>query len=191
MTQIVIRKSDNLVVHSGDGLEFSPYLVGLTFMDSSITADTHKIVDDVTLPQPWADGAYTYANGCFAAIGAPSLSNAQTRQLASLNASYREAISAPVGFKSANGTMETYQADPGSIDCLNYSLAGYQSVGATPPGFYWVAADNVRVPFTYADLQGLAAAITAQWWAAFQHLQDKKAAVIAATTMAQVQAIVW
>jgi hypothetical protein len=47
------------------------------------------------------------------------------------------------------------------------------------------------VPMTFVQLQGLAGAMLAQGWAAFQNLQTRKIAVRDATTVAQVQAIIW
>jgi hypothetical protein len=47
------------------------------------------------------------------------------------------------------------------------------------------------VQMTYAQLQGLAAAMLAQRWAAFQNLKTRKNSVRAATTVADVQAVIW
>jgi hypothetical protein len=70
-------------------------------------------------------------------------------------------------------------------------LLAFGATQAVPSGFYWVAADNTKVPFTYADLQGLAQAIGTQGEAAFQHLQALKDQVRAATSIAAVEAITW
>jgi hypothetical protein len=73
-----------------------------------------------------------------------------------------------------------------------YTIAGCQLAGATPNGFFWIAADNTRVsPFSLTDLQGLSAAIFASASQAFAHLQDLKTKVRNATTVLEVQAIVW
>jgi hypothetical protein len=63
--------------------------------------------------------------------------------------------------------------------------------GAAPSEFYWVAADNVQVPFTLPDLKGLYLAMLARGCAAFLQLPTLKAQINAATTLAAVQAIVW
>lgn len=115
-----------------------------------------------------------------------TLSQAQTAQIAILYQSYLTAIYQPVTY---NGIV--YQADQGSQDNLNKMLAVYTPQGATPAGFYWVAADNSQTPFTLANMQSLANVMGSQGWTAFQHLQTKKAAVLAATTIAQVQTITW
>jgi hypothetical protein len=71
------------------------------------------------------------------------------------------------------------------------TLAGLSKAGATPTGFYWVSADNTQVPFSYADIQGLAAAMLSQGWSAFAHLQAQKAIVNASSTVSAVQGVVW
>ena len=120
-----------------------------------------------------------------------TLVQAQTVQISILAEAYNNAISQPVSFTSAGNITKTYNADMGSISNLQMCILGYMSAQATPSGFYWVAADNTQVPFTYSDLKALAAVMMAQGWAAFQHLQTQKAAVNAAVTVAAVQAIVW
>jgi hypothetical protein len=127
-------------------------------------------------------------------VSAPAsvlLAQAQQAQIATLTAAYQTAIVQPVSYTSKGGVTKTYQADPQSLSNLQNTLLGLQVAGATPSGFYWVAADNAQVPFIYADLQALAAALLAQGWAAFQKLQTLKAEVNAATTVSAVQAVVW
>ena len=140
-----------------------------------------------------------FANGVWAvqnipvppAPPAPTLSAAQAAQIAALAASYTTAIAQSVSFTSAGGITKTFQSDPQSVNNLANMLAAFPTQGVLPAGFYWVAADNTQVPFTVADMQGLAKVIGAQGFAAFQHLQTQKAAVLAATTVAAVQAITW
>jgi len=131
-------------------------------------------------------------NGVLVIVPAPTptaaelLAQAQAAQKADLEASYGSAISQNVSYL---GTM--FQADPASQDTLNKVLTALTPSGSTPTGFYWVDAFNNLVPMTLSQLQGLAAAMMAQGWTAFQHLQTLKAQVAAATTVAAVQAIVW
>jgi Domain of unknown function (DUF4376) len=115
----------------------------------------------------------------------------KANQIADLQAAYAKGIAQPVSFKTAAGVIETFQADPQSVANAQASIAGCMAAQATPSGFYWVAADNTQVPFTYADLLGLAAVMFAQGASAFQHLQAQKALVNAATTSAAIQAVVW
>lgn len=120
-----------------------------------------------------------------------TLAQAQSAQIAALTGAYIAAIAQPVTFTSAGGVSKTFQADPVAIGNLQAMLAAFGPSGKVPNGFYWVAVDNTQVPFTLADLQGLAAAMGAQGWAAFQHLQTLKAEVRAASDQAAVTAIIW
>jgi hypothetical protein len=102
------------------------------------------------------------------------------------------ATQAVVAHTSQAGVTQLYQADQTkSAKSVSNQLLAYQDTQATPPGFYWVAQDNTRVPFTYADLQGLAAAIGAATFNAFDKLQDLKAALREASNAAEVAAIKW
>lgn len=136
---------------------------------------------------------YMVASGALVAPGAAQLlASAQIAQCALINAAYEAAIQTAVSFKSADGVTETFQADPASRMLVMQAVQGYTLAGATPAGFYWVAADNTHVPFTLADLQGLYLTILAQGWAAFQTRQTLKAGINAATaTIASVQATNW
>jgi hypothetical protein len=120
-----------------------------------------------------------------------TLPGAQAAQIGALAAAYGNAIQQPVSYTSKGGVTKTYQADQGSVANLSQMMLAFQSTQTMPNGFYWVAADNTQVPFTYADLQGLALAMGTQGAAAFQTLQTLKAQVLAATTIEAVQAISW
>ncbi len=119
------------------------------------------------------------------------LAQALSDKLAELTTAYAAAIAQNVSYTSVDGVAQVFQADPDSINDVVSSMLGCQAAQATPPGFFWVAADNTHVPFTFADLQGLAAAIFAQGAAAFTHLQQLKVQARAATTTAQLEGITW
>lgn len=150
-------------------------------------------------PDEWANqsGEWWVVNGALtqtnpnAPTAAQLLAQAQASQIATLRQSYGAAIQQAVSYTSKGGVTKTYQADPQSVANLTQMLLALQAAAATPSGFYWVSLDNTQVPFTYADMQGLAAAFGAQGAAAFQHLQTLKAEVMAATSVSAVQAIVW
>lgn len=174
------------------------------FKDSQ-TGRVYAFDDDVTATE--TDGVYSFA--CAdgtpltgvpaslqpytvpAATDAEMLSTAQTAQKAVIDDAYAAAVQANVTFKTAAGVTETFEADATSQTYLMQTTQGYALAGATPSGFYWVAADNTQVAFTLADLQGLYQAILAHGWAAFQKRQALKASIDAATTVAAVQAIIW
>jgi hypothetical protein len=120
-----------------------------------------------------------------------SLAAVQDRQCAVLNAAYARAIAGSVLFTTGASDTHSYQSDPDSVAKLSNCLLGWMGTQAVPEGFYWLAADNTRVAFTYTDLQGLAGAFITAGHAAFALLQDLKVAVRAATTTDAVRAIVW
>ncbi|KWO62545.1 DUF4376 domain-containing protein [Burkholderia territorii] len=122
---------------------------------------------------------------------APTLAQVLTQQAAMLQAAYLVAIQQPVSFTTAAGVTKTFDADTDSQRTLQTAAQGYEMAGSVPDGFYWVAADNTQVPFTLADLKGLYAAMLAQGWAAFQHLQALKVELQSSTTVSAVQAVVW
>jgi hypothetical protein len=95
-----------------------------------------------------------------------------------------------VALTTLGGVTAMFQADSGSVENITGALAGY-SAETLPVGFYWVAEDNSRVPFTYADIKGLASIITAQGWQAFQKYQDKKAELAGVKTIAKARAVTW
>jgi len=119
------------------------------------------------------------------------LEAAQAAQIGALAAAYQQAILAPITFTTAAGVTQVYQADAQSVSNATASMLGCQAAQAVPDGFYWVAADNTHVPFTYADLQGLAAAMFAQGHAMFDRLQQRKNAVRAAASVEAVTAVAW
>lgn len=126
--------------------------------------------------------------GCFFRAGAwviviaDQLTPAKASQNAVLASAYAAAIQIPVAYMAT-----TFQADAGSQDVLTKCLVA----GSVPTGFYWLDANNVQVPMTFTQLQGLAGAMLTQGQTAFARLQTRKSTVLAATTVAAVQAVVW
>jgi len=164
------------------------------FTYSSLPATTDLL--ELTQAQ-WESRASTpfVDNGTLVPPPAPTsaqlLTQAQSAQIATLYAAYQQAIQSPVSYTSKGGVTKEYQADAGSLAKLTQTLLAFGATQAVPSGFYWVSLDNTRVPFTYADLQGLAQVFGEQGEAAFQHFQTLKDEVRAATTVAAVQAITW
>lgn len=93
---------------------------------------------------------------------------------------------------AANATALGYQwqADDRSVKLLNGAITlGAQ--GAPLPAV-WRTADNVNMPVTsLGDLLAIAAAIAEQTQTAYAVSWSRKAAVEAATTVQQVEAITW
>ena len=153
-----------------------------------------EVPDQATMLQTLVSG-WTVRNGSLVAPPEPTvvqlLAQAQAAQISAFAQAYQSAIRQPISYTSKGGVTKTYQADPQSVSNLQNAILGMQAAGVAPSGFYWVSSDNTQVPFTFADLQDLSAALLAQGWAAFQHLQNLKAEVMAATSVSAVQTIVW
>jgi hypothetical protein len=116
------------------------------------------------------------------------LAAAQATQLALIDSSYLSAIQQPVAYM---GT--TFQADRDSQDLMNRAITGLQAIvatgGAVPANFAWYDVNNQPVTMTLLQLQGLFATGVASVNALFVHKQMRKAAIRAATTIADVTAI--
>lgn len=136
-------------------------------------------------------GADSTGNPVWVPVPAPTLSEAQTAQIISLQARFDAAAHADIAFTTAAGVADTYQADETARRRINRALGSYTPVGAVPAGFYWRSRANHNNAFTLADLQGLAKTIADREWADFQHLQNQVAQVVAATTVSSVQAVTW
>jgi Domain of unknown function (DUF4376) len=141
---------------------------------------TNTALDSIDAFQPFVD-LWTAA-----APPAPTLADIKLQQIATLTAAYITAIQQPVAYMST-----TFNADIDSQNKAVQVLAAMTPAGSTPSGFFWVDADNNQVPMSLANVQGLAQAMMAQGWQAFQHLQDKKQAVNTASTIGEVQAVTW
>lgn len=135
---------------------------------SRLAADWH-VLDGALVPKP-------------APTAEQQLIVAQTQQLALLAAAYTDAIQQPVAYLDTS-----FQADESSQIGLTKVLV----VGAVPDGFFWLDANNAPVAMTFAQLQGLAAAMLTQGQTAFGKLQQLKSAVRAAVTVDEVAAVVW
>lgn len=122
---------------------------------------------------------------------ASTLDGAKAAQIATAYASYQATACLDVTYTSVAGVRQTFQADADSQQTLLIATTGYNMAGKSPDGFYWVASDNTKVPFTLDDLKGLYAVMLGQGQGAFDKLQGIKAAIRAATTIQAVQAITW
>lgn len=113
-----------------------------------------------------------------------SLAEAQTAQAALMDSAYAAASGAPIAYM---GT--TFQADEASQALVAAVLTA--SGGMLPAGFTWYDVNNVAQPMTFAALQGLAGSILMRGQPLFVHKQTQKAAIRAASSVAQVQAVTW
>lgn len=174
-----------------------------TFIDT-VTQKIWQYEDDVIVTDTAGVYSFTAAHGMPlpapttlqpyvipAPTSAQLLAQAQVAQTASFRQSYLAAISANISFTDAAGVTDTYQADPASVAVLNNCLSGFRVSATVPTGFYWRSATNQNNPFTYADLEGLASAMTTRGFTNYAHLQTQIASVMAATTVSAVDAVTW
>ena len=99
-----------------------------------------------------------------------------------LKMAYETAVTAPI---THNSIVWAAGRDDQSL------LVSCLVAGSVPPGMYWRDLNKTPHAMTYTDLQALAGAMIARGFAADENLQDKIAAVTAASTVAAVNAIVW
>ena len=106
------------------------------------------------------------------------LAEAEQSKRAELDAAYEAAIVADVTYAG-----DIYQADSRIIDKLK-RLDVYRSTSTPlPAGFTWRTKDNQDRPFTWADIDGLVGAISANEFAASENLKVKKNALKAAVLL--------
>ncbi len=122
-------------------------------------------------------------------LTAAELPAAKAQRRAWLNDYHAQNGLTVVEFTTSGGVTKLFDADPVAIGRIQGTLLA--AGGTLPDGFYWVAADNTQVPFTFTDLQGLAATIFYHGWLSFNHLQNKKAEVDACLTIEEVESVNW
>jgi hypothetical protein len=126
-----------------------------------------------------------------AAPAAQLLATAQAAQTALLNAAYQAAITAPISYTTAAGTTAIFNQTETAKANLQDALLASEKAGVWSLNVWQSAAGAIVTPFTYADLQGLAAAMEAVDAPDYQTLLGLLAQVAAATTVEAVQAVVW
>ena len=146
---------------------------------------------DVTLPEDYMPGRYNYVNGAFVVV--PLAANV----LADLKAKKNEDINQ--WRAEANSSTFIHLGKIIACDALSRSdidgVAGSISLtGAFPVGFpgAWKAVDNTYLVLaTVQAFKDMYASMTAQGTMNFGHSQTLKAALAAATTKAEIDAVVW
>ena len=145
----------------------------------------------------WADQAGTWyvVSGVLtqtnpnAPTSAQLLAQAQASQIATLRAAYEAAILAPVSFKTAAGTTAMFST---TAEAISYLQDVIDAGSAAWTANLWLSnAGTPITPFTFADVQGLAAAIEAVDTPEYQELLKLIGEVMAATTVSAVQGVKW
>lgn len=158
----------------------------------ALPADLIETGDDVFLSWCEAEPGSTITVGgdgtlTIAPPPALTLGQIQMIQIGVLNAAYKTAASAPVSFTTQAGATASFPQTPAAKTYLAQCIETGSSAWALN---LWLDVSNVPVtPFTFADLQGLAAAMEAVEVPAYQDLLAKIGEVNAATTAEAVQAV--
>jgi hypothetical protein len=122
-----------------------------------------------------------------AALTSIQLAGYKQIQTSNIQAAYENAAyNTPIPYM---GT--TFWTDSDSQFKLLGAAWGYGKASAVPDGFAWWDATGTAVPMTLAQLEGLAQATLAEVEAAFIKRKTLLASIAAATTVAEVQAVVW
>ena len=114
---------------------------------------------------------------------------AVTAQCELIDQCYFDALYADIEYTNLGGVTQVFQADQASLVVMMQTIIG--SGGSLINGFVWGASDNSQVPFTFADLQGLANAIYMRGNGLYFHQQMKKAEIRACTDVESVSLINW
>ena len=113
-----------------------------------------------------------------------ALAKAVTDRIAYIDNQYSAAYQANIVY---NGN--TFQADKDSQTLITESLSAMNGVGSSDFGWYDIANDKIMM--TAAELQGLSNAIFLRAQPMFYYRQDCKKAIRNATTVDDVNSVVW
>lgn len=121
-------------------------------------------------------------------VAAPSnvlLQQAKSAQIAMVTQGYEAAIAAPVTYKTAAGVTAMFSTDAKAVSYLQSVIA---AASAAWTANLWLDSKGTPVtPFTFADVQGLAAAIENADTPDYQELLKLIGEINGATTVTEVQ----
>jgi hypothetical protein len=151
--------------------------------------DAFEVVDITDMnPMPTVGMLWDGVQFIFPTGAVETVASVQQIQLALIDKAYDTAMQQPIAYMNT-----AFQADKDSQDLMNHAITGLQAIvaigGTVPADFAWYDVNNQPVPMTLVQLQGLFATGVANVNALFVHKQTQKAAIRAATTIADVTAI--
>ena len=155
------------ILHAAYILDDVPGSVGSKYVD--VSGETPAIAAKPPQPSP----AHTW-DAVAKAWGLPphSMSDMVARKKADIDAARDRARHAGVTF---DGVL--FDSDPVSAGNLTGWATAVAAGIPTPEGFTWRSQDNRDIPFTAADILGLAAAMVAKTTACYQRAWQLKALV--------------
>ncbi|MBL8500315.1 MAG: DUF4376 domain-containing protein [Nitrosomonas sp.] len=184
--KIAKRSADNVVLFIGNDLVLDQSgLRGAGWTFRNIDPNELVLEEVVEVPARFVGGGWTYADGVWTAneIGEQALLPIKrAEKIAEL-----EAARLAIEYSNIDHAGQTWKADRDSRALLAQVLAP----GSVPAGAYWRDASGTKHTMTYSELQALGLAISTRGYSADATLETKKAAVAAATTAAEIDAITW
>jgi len=171
----------------------TPSATGTAFTGSGYTPDGTIPAGAVPCTQAQAQAYQSYvpdgSGGVTDAPAAQLLGQAQSAQIAILIASRDAAMLAPVSFTTAGGITAMFST---STEAISYLQGVIGAGSAAWTANLWLSnAGTPITPFTFADVQGLAAAIEAIETPEYQEMLKLIGEVMAATTVSAVQGVIW
>ena len=164
--------------------------------DVSIQAQSGEGVADITSLAGWDNNEQNWIwNGSAIVAATPDpvvqLAAAKSTQSQLMQTAYQNAISAPVTYTTAAGTTANFAQDITSKNNLSDAILGSQKTQVWDLNIWLDDTGATVTPFTYADLEGLSAAMEAYDTPKYTELLTLIAQINAATTVSAVQAISW
>ncbi len=169
----------------------TPNSIGTAFTGTGYTPDGTIPEGAFPCTQEQAQNWQQYVPSNGEIVSAPSsvlLRQAKSAQIALVTKGYEAAIAAPVTYKTAAGTTAMFSTDAKSISYLQSIIAAGSAAWTAD---LWLSnAGTPITPFTFADVQGLAAAIESADTPDYQELL-KLIGEINASDLATVPTITW
>lgn len=195
--KILIRNSDNVVIYAEQNLVLTAEGTSGDGWFSPQFTTANSTIGDAELPPRWTGAIWAYINGVWAIADPVAYNAALNAEITALKIAKNNQIN--TWRAEANQTYFTHQGKRIACDQLSRSdidavAANISLTGAFPAGFpgAWKAIDN-----TYIMLPNIAAfklmyeSMTLQGTTNFGQSQSLKATLAAATTVEQINAIIW
>lgn len=184
--KIIKRRDNNVVIFFGADLALDESgCSGAGWKLRNIDPNDLVLDEAAEIPDGFVGGGWTYASGVWTinTVGEQALLPAKrAEKIAEL-----QAIGLALVYSDIAHAGQTWKTDSDSRALLAQTLA----VGSVPEDMYWRDASGAPHTMTYAELQALARAIFDRGFAADKNMETKKAAIAAATTVAQIDSITW
>ncbi len=184
--KIIKRQSNNVVIFAGDDLALDQSgCRGAGWAFRAIDPNELTLETVESIPEQFVGGGWAYAAGVWTSNQIADQVILPAKRAEKIEQFTAQATAANLANIDYLG--HTWRADSASQGLLAQVLA----IGSVPEAMYWRDYSGTPRAMTYADLQGLGAAILARGLSADNNLMTKTAAVSAATTAAEIDAINW